>query len=178
MEYYNRARVSGRIREPLLIRQGEPFVRIEITRNSGILDFADIVFGASLPEGLAMGDRLAVSGFLCASDTEGGGLLVCIVPERTENDAEDCNELALSGALCRRGALRSLRSGRMICSFTLVQGKNHIPCVGWGEDAKRVARAKLGANIKLSGRLQSRIYQKDGRARETFEVCCINIDLP
>ena len=51
------------------------------------------------------------------------------------------------------------------------RGKSdYIPQVFWGRTAKRVSEMQVGAQISLSGRLQSRTYTKKNATRTVLEV--------
>ena len=59
---------------------------------------------------------------------------------------------------------------------------DYIPCITWGRSARFAAKQSVGDKITLSGRLQSRVYQKqlpDGTVVEktAYEVSVGHLEL-
>ena len=94
--------------------------------------------------------------------------------------ASDDNQAALSGVISRAPTFRVTPFGREICDFNLMirRGYNktsYIPCIAWGTSAREVAKWQVGDQVHLTGRFQSREYEKvlaDGtrQARVAHEV--------
>lgn len=102
----------------------------------------------------------------------------------SQEDGEDENHLALSGALCKPPILRSTPLGRTICDMILAINRrygraDYLPCIAWGSLAYRCGSMAVGDRLALEGRLQSRIYTKDvdGRPQErtAFEVSVMSL---
>ena len=75
------------------------------------------------------------------------------------------NQVELSGALCRDPIFRRTPLGREICDVMLAVNRpyhrtDYIPCILWGQTARAAARLSAGAPLRLTGRLQSREYNK------------------
>lgn len=102
------------------------------------------------------------------------------------NDNETLNRVELSGALCKPPIYRSTPFGREICDMMLAVNRafgksDYIPCIAWGRNAQYASRFEVGDRIRLSGRLQSREYQKlmdNGEyiVRNAFEVSAFTLD--
>ncbi len=102
------------------------------------------------------------------------------------NDHETLNRVDISGALCKPPIYRSTPFGREICDMMLAVNRafgksDYIPCIAWGRNAQYASRFEVGDRIRLSGRLQSREYQKlldNGEyiVRNAFEVSAFTLD--
>ena len=97
----------------------------------------------------------------------------------THTEEPPCNQLTLSGVLCKPPVLRRTPLGREICDLMLAVNRrygraDYLPCIAWGALAQRCGGLAVGDCVELEGRLQSRVYQKvvDGvtQERTAFEV--------
>lgn len=88
------------------------------------------------------------------------------------------NSVALVGRVVRDLEIRTTESGKMVSSFALaVDGYNKdadasfIDCVAWGKAAEILQQyAPKGKQIGITGRLQTRTWEKDGVKRKATEV--------
>ena len=60
---------------------------------------------------------------------------------------------------------------------------DYIPCIAWGRNAQYAARFHVGDQLRLTGRLQSREYQKllesgEYLTRNAYEVSAFTLDAP
>lgn len=95
------------------------------------------------------------------------------------------NRVELSGTLCREPTLRTTPFGRLICDMLLKTVRrygrcDYLPVIAWGETAKAAAALPPGAGVRVTGRFQSRIYEKqlsDGSciSRTAYEVSASEI---
>ena len=102
------------------------------------------------------------------------------------NENETLNRVELTGALCKAPIYRSTPFGREICDMMLAVNRafgksDYIPCIAWGRNAQYASRFQVGDKIRLSGRLQSREYQKlmesgEYITRNAFEVSAFTLD--
>lgn len=99
-------------------------------------------------------------------------------------EGEDENRLELTGTLCKAPTLRATPLGRTICDMILAVNRrygrsDYLPCISWGSLAHRCAEKKVGDRIGLTGRLQSRLYQKrteqHTQERTAFEVSVMSL---
>lgn len=77
----------------------------------------------------------------------------------------DINEIVLNGYVCKSPIYRTTPFGREITDLLLAVNRSYnksdyIPCISWGRNAKFCEQLDVGSNVKINGRLQSRIYQK------------------
>ncbi len=75
------------------------------------------------------------------------------------------NQVSLNGYVCKPPVYRKTPFGREIADVLLAVNRSYnksdyIPCIIWGRNAKFANNLEVGNNIKISGRMQSRNYQK------------------
>ena len=97
------------------------------------------------------------------------------------------NEIKLTGYVCKEPIYRKTPFGREITDILLAVNRaykksDYIPCIAWGRNAKYASEFSVGDNISISGRIQSREYQKkiseDEQVLKTaFEVSVSKIEL-
>lgn len=85
------------------------------------------------------------------------------------------NWVQLEGAICKKSALRNTPGGRRLVDAIIAVNRDfgksdYIPCIFWGKNGNYVDELKIGTRVQLKGRLQSRVYIKNDRERETYEV--------
>jgi len=97
------------------------------------------------------------------------------------------NEVILDGFICKPPVYRTTPFGREITDLLMAVNRSYnksdyIPCITWGRNARYASKLAVGDNIRLWGRMQSRIYQKkqdDGTVTEktAFEVSVSRIEI-
>lgn len=120
---------------------------------------------------------------------EGAGRLMVTlfaqsVAESPDNDT--LNKVSLTGVLCKPPIYRSTPFGREICDMMLAVNRafgksDYIPCIAWGRNAQYASRFAVGERVRLTGRLQSREYQKllengEYLCRNAYEVSCFTLE--
>ena len=159
---------------------------LAVPRLSGVEDRLNVVAPAALLADfpLAPGRRVEVTGEVRTFNNRAGpgSRLVITLLARTLTETEEppCNQLTLSGVLCKPPVLRRTPLGREICDLLLAVNRrygraDYLPCIAWGALAQRCAGLAVGDGVALEGRLQSRLYQKttaEGTVQErtAFEV--------
>jgi primosomal replication protein N len=102
-------------------------------------------------------------------------------------EEEPCNQVFLSGVLCKQPILRRTPLGREICDLLLAVNRkyrraDYLPCIAWGSLAAFCAGLEVGDPIRLEGRLQSRTYIKNtGEStveHTAFELSIMSLALP
>ena len=106
------------------------------------------------------------------------------ISESPDNDT--LNRVSLAGALCKPPIYRSTPFGREICDMMLAVNRafgksDYIPCIAWGRNAQYASRFGVGDRVRLTGRLQSREYQKlldngEYLCRNAYEVSCFTLE--
>lgn len=82
-----------------------------------------------------------------------------------EEEEESINSIYLNGYICKQPVYRTTPFGREIADVLIAVNRSYnksdyIPCIAWGRNAKFAETLKIGDNIIIRGRIQSREYQK------------------
>ena len=75
------------------------------------------------------------------------------------------NSILLSGYICKPPVYRTTPFNREIADVLIAVNRaynksDYIPCIAWGRNARFVKNLAVGDRIAVSGRIQSREYQK------------------
>ena len=101
-------------------------------------------------------------------------------------DGEAINEVFLEGPICREPTYRRTPLGREICDVMLAiprafKRADYLPCILWGRTALEASHCHTRDILKISGRLQSRIYTKttaDGSTERTaYEISALAAEI-
>ena len=105
-----------------------------------------------------------------------------------EGKEEITNEVQLLGYVCKKPIYRQTPFGREIADILLAVNRaynksDYIPCIAWGRNARFCQNMEVGAEVKITGRVQSRSYEKkheDGtvEARVAYEVSIASMEIP
>ncbi len=161
---------------------GEGFYEffVKVMRLSGQADILPVTISERLIQGsdLKIGSTLsAVGQFRSYNKLEGGKsrlMLTVFVRELVEaGENKNPNGIVLSGYICKPPIYRTTPFNREIADLLLAVNRaynksDYIPCIAWGRNARFVQNLKVGDRVALSGRIQSREYQK--RLSETEAV--------
>ena len=166
---------------------------LAVERLSGTLDRLRVLADWSLlnEADCAWGERVLVTGQLRSYNqvTETGRhLLISVFAEALElTEEEPDDQVTLTGTLCREPVYRRTPLGREICDGMLAVNRgyrrtDYLPCIFWGRTARRIAELSTGARITLTGRLQSREYNKllengETERRTAYEVSAVSAEL-
>lgn len=95
------------------------------------------------------------------------------------------NEATIVGAICKPPVHRYTPFEREICDVMLAVNRafgksDYIPCIAWGRNAQYAARFPVGQRLEITGRLQSREYEKlldDGSCitRTVYELSAFTV---
>ena len=103
----------------------------------------------------------------------------------SENEEENPNVIKLTGYVCKQPVYRTTPFKREICDILLAVNRaynksDYIPCIAWGRNARYAANFRVGEKITVTGRIQSRNYQKavgeETVTKTAFEVSVSKID--
>lgn len=175
----NIAQVCGVVEDELQFNHeiyGEGFYNftLRIPRLSGASDRIKVMISDRLlsdysPE---IGDFVEISGqFRSYNSYENGDnklVLTVFAKEIAPSDEAVCknpNSLYLNGYVCKEPIYRTTPFGREITDILLAVNRtynksDYIPVIAWGRNARYCKGFKVGDNIKVWGRIQSREYQK------------------
>lgn len=93
-------------------------------------------------------------------------LVITVFAKELDYDRfEDVNTVNLDGFICKKPVYRVTPLGREIADMLLAVNRaynksDYIPCIAWGRNARFSSDFKLGDNIRIWGRIQSRTYKK------------------
>ena len=163
---------------------------LEVTRLSGAVDRLPILAPEELLEQTAAdeGDGLHITGQIRSFNSRrntGRKLIISVLAETLGvTDAPHDNQVTLQGKICKEPVYRRTPLGREICDVMLAVNRlygrsDYLPCIVWGQNARRAALWDVGTRVHLLGRIQSREYIKnlDGQAvrRTAYEISVSDI---
>ena len=173
---------------------GKRFYRfiLEVARLSGAVDLLPVIAEESLLSCLdpTAGSMITVTGQIRSYNQRGDGarhlLIFVFAATVTVEDGEPVNEVYLEGLLCKEPNFRRTPLGRDICDVMLVVPRafhraDYLPCILWGRTAQEVSACHVRDELRICGRLQSRIYTKlteDGAIdRTAYEISALNAEI-
>ncbi len=168
---------------------GEGFYEffVKVLRLSGQADILPVTLSERLIEGNALckGKTIsAVGQFRSYNKLENGKsrlMLTVFVRELLAEPVEKTpNSILLCGYICKPPVYRTTPFNREIADVLIAVNRaynksDYIPCIAWGRNARFVKNLAVGEKIAISGRIQSREYQKklsetDIRTMTAYEV--------
>lgn len=168
---------------------GEGFYEffVRVMRLSGQADILPVTLSERLIRGglLEKGKTLCALGqFRSYNKIENGKsrlMLTVFVRELlSEPPDKNPNSILLSGYICKPPVYRTTPFNREIADLLIAVNRSYnksdyIPCIAWGRNARFVKTLSVGDKIAVSGRIQSREYQKkfsetDVRTMTAYEV--------
>ena len=173
---------------------GRRFFRftLEVPRLSGAVDLLPVVAEESLLNAMDLsgGEMLTVTGQIrthnIRTPTARHLLVFVFAGSILCEDGEPINECVLCGPLCREPTYRRTPLGREICDAMLAiprafRRSDYLPCILWGRTAVEVAACHVRDQIRICGRLQSRVYTKMTDAgpeeRTAYEISALTAEI-
>ena len=170
---------------------GEGFYEffVRVMRLSGQADILPVTISERLIKGgeLKVGGMLsAVGQFRSYNKLEGGKsrLMLTVFVRELAQPAGDRNpnSVVLSGYICKPPVYRTTPFNREIADLLLAVNRaynksDYIPCIAWGRNARFVQNLKVGERVALSGRIQSREYQKRLSETETVTMTAYEVSV-
>jgi single-stranded DNA-binding protein len=102
------------------------------------------------------------------TDDEKSRLMLTVFVREIDGEDERTNPniITLTGYLCKQPIYRTTPFNREIADMLLAVNRaynksDYIPCIAWGRNARFVKNMSVGEKITVSGRIQSREYQKN-----------------
>ena len=173
----NRVYISGEIVSDATFSHevyGEGFYEffVRVMRLSGQADILPITISERLIQGgmLCKGKTVCALGqFRSYNKIENGRsrlMLTVFVRELLDElPDKNPNSILLSGYICKPPIYRTTPFNREIADILIAVNRaynksDYIPCIAWGRNARFVKNLSVGDKIAISGRIQSREYQK------------------
>ncbi|MBQ4558489.1 MAG: single-stranded DNA-binding protein [Clostridia bacterium] len=176
LENNNYVRVSGVVTtEPKFSHEvyGEGFYEfnIKIKRLSDIFDIIPVTISERLmnEKTIEVGEKVHFVGqyrsYNKLSENKSKLLLTIFIKEFLEVNEYDENEIEITGYVCKEPIYRTTPFNREICDVLIAVNRSYnksdyIPCIAWGRNARFVKSFKIGDKVSVTGRIQSRAYQK------------------
>ncbi len=160
---------------------GEGFYEfyVRVLRLSGQADILPV----TLSERLIRDGMLAKGKTICALgqfrsynkiENEKSRLMLTVFVRELLDELPDRNpnSILLSGYICKPPIYRTTPFNREIADLLVAVNRaynksDYIPCIAWGRNARFVKNLNVGDKIAISGRIQSREYQKKISDTET-----------
>ena len=168
---------------------GEGFYEfsVRVLRLSGQADILPVTVSERLIESgeLSIGKQITALGqFRSYNKLENGKsrlmLTVFIRELLEESEEKNPNNILLSGYICKPPVYRTTPFNREIADILVAVNRaynksDYIPCIAWGRNARFVKNLNVGDRVAISGRIQSREYQKrlsetDVKTMTAYEV--------
>ena len=152
---------------------GEGFYEffVKVMRLSGQADILPVTVSERI-----MTDNMKKGGFICAlgqfrsynklEDGKSRLMLTVFIRELLDTQPDkNPNSIVLSGYICKPPVYRTTPFNREIADLLVAVNRSYnksdyIPAIAWGRNARFVRNLAVGDKVALSGRIQSREYQK------------------
>lgn len=175
----NLATISGKIISELAFSHevyGEGFYcfTVSIMRLSNTYDEIPVIVSERLADSqeFKLGRFVKIDGqFRSYNSLSGGPKLSLMVFAREIEFIDDeekminINQVVLNGFICKPPIYRTTPFNREITDILLAVNRaynksDYIPCISWGRNARYCGKRSVGDNVRITGRIQSRQYQK------------------
>lgn len=169
---------------------GRKFYRapLAVRRTSGAVDTLQVILSEELLAACPVesAQSYAVTGEIRTYNQPEGTprtLVTCYARTLTPGQGLHINEVHIKGKICKQPTYRMTPLGREICDLILAVPReytrtDYLPCVCWGGAARAAASHSVGEQVALTGRFQSRSYQKsiDGTVHEriAYEISVLD----
>lgn len=197
----NKVMLAGKIVAPLKFQmehKGEAFYRtiLQVNRQSGQCDLIPLILSERLLDDTKNyeGQLVCVTGqFRSYNNHEQIKtrlLLHAFVKElnllNSVEEVGSVNEILLHGFLCKPPVYRKTPLGREIADVLLAVNReygrtDYIPCIVWGRNARLASGLKVGDQVQVTGRIQSREYEKMEESekvkKRAYEVSVFRLNL-
>ncbi len=170
---------------------GEGFYEfyVSVMRLSGQADILPVTLSERLIHDgmLAKGKSICALGqFRSYNKIENGKsrLMLTVFIRELINELPDRNpnSILLSGYICKPPIYRTTPFNREIADVLIAVNRaynksDYIPCIAWGRNARFVKNLNVGDRIAISGRIQSREYQKKISDNETKTMTAYEVSV-
>ncbi len=161
--------------------------KIDLQRTSGYIDRIPVMVSENIHRMPEKGSDVWIEGQFQSFNKNVDGHTKVILKvlaldiktwDKTEEDFHK-NYIFLDGYICKQPSYRETTRGRSISEVCIAVNRsfNHcdyLPCIFWGGNAKIVSSLPVGCQIKIWGRIQSRMYikktEKGPEERTAYEV--------
>ncbi len=200
----NKASITGIVaNEPVFSHEvyDEKFYQftIEVPRLSEVKDLIQVTISEKLlcSAELEIGKKIKINGQFRSYNnysSVGNKLILTvfvkdieIIDDENYLEEDNPNYIYLKGYICKEPIYRTTPFGREISDILIAVNRSYnksdyIPCIAWGRNAKYASTLSVGDCISISGRIQSRNYQKKINEEEfenktAYEISINKIDI-
>lgn len=170
---------------------GEGFYETDLAvkRLSGQVDVLPVTVSERLMESgnFDVGKTVSILGQFRSYNkmVDGKSKLLLTVFVREVADFEDMknpNSIVLSGYICKTPTYRTTPFNREIADLLIAVNRaynksDYLPCIAWGRNARFVKNLPVGEKVCISGRIQSREYQKKVGENEVKTLTAYEISI-
>ena len=171
---------------------GERFYKFFISteRLSGNKDVVPVMTSDRLTDigNITVGKRFRVFGQFRSFNDHSDGINHIVLSvfsqdiEEMEGSDLAINSIWIDGFICKNPVYRKTPQGREIADVIVAVNRqygksDYIPCIAWGRNARFVSRLQVGNRIRLSGRIQSRVYNKKISDDEVVEKTAYEVSV-
>ncbi|MFT8315913.1 MAG: single-stranded DNA-binding protein [Clostridium sp.] len=171
---------------------GEGFYtfNMDVQRLSDTKDTLYVTISERLITGMDLeeGQDVIVEGQLRSYNkfVEGSNRLILTVFARNievcTEKSKNPNQIYLDGYICKKPVYRTTPFGREIADMLLAVNRaynksDYIPTIAWGRNSRFCESLKVGDNIRIWGRLQSREYQKKLSENEVIKKIAYEVSI-
>ena len=195
MERTNKVALIGKVVEGTQFSheyKGERFLVtvVGIKRNSGTLDVLPVIHSEKIGS-FNVGDKISIQGSFRSRNEivgEKKRLILNVFADEIEIvdvNSSYINTIELAGYICKVPVRRKTPAGREICDLLIASNRttgkaDYIPCISWGRNATYSEKLQVGEKVEITGRVQSRGYQKkinetEFEDRVAYEVSVVTI---
>lgn len=165
---------------------------LDIPRLSGAVDTLPVIVeeGILNSADLTNGDMFTVTGQVRSHNIRSDGrrhlLIFVFASTLVCEEGEPLNDVTLEGPICREPTYRRTPLGREICDVMLAVPRafkraDYLPCILWGRTAHEISQCRTRDKLRITGRLQSRVYTKvtesGSEERTAYEVSALTADI-
>lgn len=107
--------------------------------------------------------------------------------EVKNTQTNDSNNISIDGYVCKKPIYRFTSKNVEICDLIIASNRSngksdYIPCIAWYKDAHILSQVSVGTRICISGRIQSREYEKKydngvSEIKVAYEVSIASADI-
>lgn len=156
---------------------------ISVKRTSSTLDLIPVNFRKPMLELIKEGEEISAIGEFRSRNNVINGktkLELYVMLTDIDDNVTNPNVIEIEGYICKQPIYRKTPKGREITDLIIAVNRpynksDYIPIIIWGLDAKVAATYSVGNKVSIKGRIQSRIYLKDGEERTAYEVSAVYI---
>ena len=92
------------------------------------------------------------------------------------------NQITITGYICKEPIYRTTPFGREITDILVAVNRaynksDYLPCIAWGRNARFAGDLEVGEKIEITGRIQSRKYQKKISETETLSKTAYEVSV-